>query len=118
MNILGGEPPSLWGVMVWGVDEWGDTTDLITETTKVLEGSLTFADDTVLQPTIALDGETLTLSSDVTSLHLYDPAGYSYLFIPNTTDADDRVFASYTELGSESTTWTEDTTTSTEWSAA
>lgn len=115
--LLGGQPTSKWGTMVWGEDKWADTEDLITETTKVITNTATFADTYVFSFTI-VNTNTLDLSSETTSQQLLDGSGYNYVFRGGVTDAENRPTNTYTAATDASTSFTAASAASTTWSNA
>lgn len=58
----------------------------------------------------------ITPSSDMTSMTVKDLVGYKYVFPDNTTDADDQVLTSYTAGSTPTASFTSYTAPSTEWS--
>lgn len=117
MALLGGEPPSQWGTMVWGQDKWGDTEDLITATTKVIANSLSFTSSIVLQ-LVRVIANSFSFQSETTSEQLFDEAGYNYVLRGGVTDAEDRPTTVYVEGSADSTNWSEQSAPSSTWSKA
>ena len=122
LNVFGPAPSTKWGTgtpytMTWGTSKWGEgTEDLVVLPGKFIGNSLAptseisskdffhLVDMGSLSPTS--ETVTETLSSGI----------WDYVFVSNTSDADDRSFASWTDDTSASTSWTDDTSPSTTWS--
>ena len=135
LGVYGGEPPNLWGVLVWGVDDWGwgdnllevdigkVITSTVTPTTligfdffKTLSDALTLTDEVVFHTERTITGSSLSLSSDMGPETLQDSEGFYHVFRGNTTDAEDRVLTDYTESDAQSSTWSVVSFTTTTWS--
>lgn len=115
LNMLGGEPPTLWGTMEWGTDNWGHNNDLVVEIGKVLSLSLSLSE--TWEKAFTLDVESsLSLSSAMPDRTLVDAAGFYHVFRGNVTDADDSVASDYTEVSASGTSWTAASEASTSWS--
>lgn len=85
-----------------------DVSHAITEASTTDTG-ISFGYLMVVSNTQALDG-------DLASETIQDPAGYYLVFVSNTTNAENRDFASWTEGSAGATTWAASSTTATTWS--
>jgi hypothetical protein len=116
LDIKGQAPPSLWGEMVWGVDNWGTNNDSEFLIGKWLSDTLNFA--TAINLGIRTNRyETLSFTDEITSLILTDADGYTYIF-KGVSDLDDRVFPTYTEQTGTDPTYTPVSGSDPVWSAA
>lgn len=114
-ELFGGEPPNLWGTLVWGTDNWGYGADVIVEIGKVLEDSVTLSDSVLKGFEFDID-DSLSLSSALPDRTLVDAAGFYHVFRGNVTDADDSVSTDFTEVTTSGTSWTAEAEPSTSWS--
>lgn len=108
---------SLWGVMVWGVDPWGNTKDTRVDIGKYISDSVVSTTSIYRQFGKAFSNS-FSISSRMNLVSLTDSNGYTYVLQGGVTDPDDRVFPSYTADTANNTTYTEDTITSVTWSQA
>lgn len=106
VGMIAGGPSAKWGAVTWNAFVWGEDSDLITNVTKLIVNAQ--ASDTALSktPTKVVTGQAITMQSDPSSEMIGDGSGYSYVFVSNTTDGEERDFAEWTE-DTESTTWSE-----------
>jgi hypothetical protein len=91
---------SQWGVMVWGVDSWGENTsnEIVNYITKVIDNTL--SPDTTIS--LAADyvrtvEDTLSLSFE-TEDEIIQVENWEYVFTKPTTDAEERSQASWIEV--------------------
>lgn len=116
MNVLGIEPPSLWGVMQWG-EHWGyGDIDLPVDFGKFLDDSLTLDSSVSIDDFAHIITESFSFSSSISSITLVDLDGYFTVFKGGVTNAENRISTSYTEATGNSSTWTPVTNPSTSWS--
>jgi len=112
------EQATLWNDAIWGTDYWGygsNTVALSTE--KFLANGLTVDEILVVQAFVNVTiSNSLTMSSETTSEEIFDSAGYNYVFVKPTVDAENRNLGSFTEVGPNSTTWAAASATTTTWS--
>jgi len=113
-NLLGGGEPSLWGEMVWGVDDWGEGSKTVAlDVSKGITGSVTLADSLNFFFIIGITNS-VNLSSDATVLQLKS-GDYNYVFPGGGTDANNAIDtefstptlsdASFTAASFATTTW-------------
>lgn len=116
VGLLGPGASSNWGVMVWGVDPWGFSSDITIRVGKSITNDIT--------PTgavFAFDFEksvvnTIDSTSDPSAEYLSDPAGYRYVFPRPSTNAENRPLSSFTCGAAAGGTWTSGSAGSTVWS--
>ncbi len=120
LSVFGATPPSLWGVMVWGVDNWGyGSSDLLENVDKLVSNTLTLDSAVALQvewnPVIS---NTLTLTEDMTSETLADRSGegaWLYEFPGSVTNAESRVISSFTASSEATASFTVASAPTTTW---
>lgn len=105
VNVFGMAPSEKWGSMVWGVDDWGQDSDLVTATIKVLTGSFTATDSYSLGFGKNLS-DSLSVDTYDLDIFLQDADGYYKVFIKPTTDGEELVITGWTACAKSSTTWT------------
>lgn len=113
--LLAGDPTSKWGIMVWGVDMWATTGDEVQEIGKVIDDSQGFTDGLVKQPSYVL-GDSVSVSSDIVMAELIDQAGYSKIFLGDTTDGAAQGSTTWTQSPAASTSWSSASSPTTSWS--
>jgi len=121
VNFFGGGPSTKWGeadspyTMTWGVDKWGDGTNTtILNFIKSQSESITFTDvftksaDKVVLTSFSAESETVSegLKNGI----------WSIVFVSDTTEAENRDFASWTASSSGSASFTCIAAGSTTWS--
>ncbi len=120
ISLGGAGRPTLWGnvgatTMTWGTDKWlSDSEDLIERIEKLLTNTLTL-DSAARAQAINLVTNTLSLTSDITSI-LWTSGVWSYLFEGGVTNSEDRTSTTYTTPSSGSTTYTTPSPPATTWS--
>lgn len=115
MGLFGGSETEMWGVMVWGVDNWGDSGELRTTVTKgISAGSIGLSDSIGKTPKIGVVNSLVTVG-DMYLERLDDGSGYSYVFTGNTTDAESRVATAYTADTDAATEYTAESDVGTDW---
>lgn len=89
ISVFGTSPSSLWGQMLWG-DNWGEgSVDLITSTDKLIENAVT-PDSAIVKDATHLIEDSVSVSSETSHEGLKDAAGYDYVFVSNTIEAEER----------------------------
>lgn len=91
--------PSLWGTMVWGVDNWLESKDTVAQIDKIIQDSTTLdsavqaiADfGLIITNSISFDSETIFES-------LEDNDSWFYVFPKPTLDAEDRDMSVWSEV--------------------
>ncbi len=114
-QVFGPGPTSLWGTMVWGVDEWGGGNDQLASAHKILSESLSLSDSWIKDAVITRS-DSLSITSSIPDLTSVDAAGYYHVFISNVTDAADRAITTWTDESDPSSDWSEVSEASTTWS--
>lgn len=111
-------PTSEWGSMEWGTDDWGGGDDQKAEVHKFLADSLTLTDvwSNVATWNVIVLNELAGITSDVPDITQVDADGYYHVFRSDTTDAADRATTTYTEEATSGTSWTAASDSSTIWS--
>jgi len=122
LNLFGMGPSSKWGeavspyTMTWGTTLWGEGESIPYQFIKVITGN-----DIVATSTIELTKNIyVTVSDDLTILgetsaeYLMNGI-WDYVFVPNTSNADDRVTTTWTNASQGSTSYVCQTAGSTIW---
>ena len=116
LSVIGQAPPSLWGEMVWGVDNWGTNNDSEFLIGKWLADSISIAN--AINLGIRTNrSESISIASLLTSLVLTDADGYTYIF-KGVTNLDDRNCPTYIEQTGTDPGYTPVTGSDPIWSAA
>lgn len=108
---------SLWNVMVWGVDPWGNTKDTRVDFGKYISDSIV-SDSAIYRQFIKVYSNSLAMGSSMNLVSLTDSNGYTYVLQGGVTDPDDRLFPSYTADTANNPVYTEDTPNNPTWSQA
>ena len=118
INCFGPAPSNKWNAHDWNAFLWGEgNTDHIVNVGKVISNTLAMTDSLSAENGFFRTlNNTLTVTSDNSSEGLRDSDGYSYVFISNVTNAEQRTSASWTQGTRDTETWTSGTATSTAWS--
>lgn len=115
LNCFGVAPSDKWGAYNWNDFLWGEgTADLQTLVDHPISETLTLTDAFYKSVTKAVT-ETLTIDADMGSEGLRQ-GDWSYVFVSNTTEGEDRDFATWSSGTAGSTSWSSSTATSTTWS--
>lgn len=122
INLFGLNPSSKWGdnngfdyTFVWGTTRWGENSfTLVFNVEKLIDNSIS-ADDIIINETEKVISNDLTISEDLSSENL-SQGDWSYVFPPNTTEGEDRIFTSFTCGSIQSTSYLCATAGSTIWS--
>lgn len=122
VNIFGLNPSSKWGdangfayTFVWGTTKWGEGSfSLVFNVEKLVENSIT-PDTIIINESIKLISNDLTLSEDLSSEKL-SQGDWNYVFPPNTTEGESRVFTTFTCGTVSSNSYTCQAAGSTTWS--
>lgn len=109
--------PSLWGVMVWGVDYWGNTKDTRVNIGKYISDTIV-SDSSVYRTFTKYFSNSFSISSDMNLVSLTDSSGYTYVLQGGVTDPDNRLFPSYTADTANNPVYVEDTPNNPTWSQA
>lgn len=115
INVFGGAPTNKWGSMVWGVEAWGyGDVDLIQSVFKKISNTFTVSDG-VTKSVGKKIAEVLYVDADMSSEHLKDAAGYSYIFPNNTDEGESRIDTQYSNVSYNSATYSDVAATATTW---
>jgi len=134
--VVGYNPVSAWGTLVWGTDSWRFNGEIIQDVGKPINfGSTTLSDlpikdiehlsdlgSTLLSDSIskgftrAAYNNTVTSGFEITEAYLTDKNGYYYTFIGGVIDADERGSASWNKASSTTSTWVTPAAVSSIWS--
>ena len=132
MNVFGISPTNQWGVMVWGIDNWGPseifqkdvfkvvvdaqamTTAYIKDITHTITNTLSFIDAIAKIPTVTFS-DTLNLSGNTPTIVEYDGNNYQYIWTKPTVNVDLKVISSYSSTVNASDTYSGTVNTSTTW---
>ena len=107
---------NLWGDHDWEEFLWGQgTAPLVKRVDKPISESIS-PSDAVTKNADHLISETLTVSVEPSDGFLQDSAGYFYVFTSDTTDGEERDFASYTSGASSSVSYSCGAVSATSWS--
>lgn len=116
VGLIGPGAATNWGVMVWGVDPWGFSSDITVNVLKAIANNI-FPSGAVLgfgvNKSVAND---LATTCDPSAEYLSDPAGYQYVFPRPSTNAENRPLSSFTCGIAAGGAWTSGTAGSTVWS--
>lgn len=132
--VVIGSPTTKWNSMVWGTDYWGDgydhtfhtvykglanSTVQTTAVGKLIDHGV--ANDLILTSAVGKTAginlsNTVVPTEDITERYLFDSAGFSYVFPPSVTDAEDAYIADYSGTTAPSSPWTTATITAPTWS--
>lgn len=117
VSVYGIEPPNLWGVIVWGVDNWGfGSTPLIVKPISVYAESEAPTNSSPLTNPKILYGESESPTYGHTRESLGDGGGFLYVFNLPTSNAENRGTTSFSCGAAASDTWTSGTVGTTVWS--
>jgi hypothetical protein len=123
VNCFGGSPSSKWATNAagsytgtWGVTLWGEGTEdvpcdvenLISNTQAIDGGALSFDTVHLVEGTISVASETSSESLKTGS--------WNYVFVSDTTEAENRDITSWSETSDGSQSWTKSTPTAGNWS--
>ena len=123
--VVGYDPTSRWGTLVWGTDSWRFNGETLQDVAKPIDfGSVTLSDVSTKDMEHLLDfGSTpisdaitksfersynngLSPAFDISSAFLTDKNGYYYVFIGGVIDADKRTDPDWTTSTANDSTWT------------
>lgn len=107
INVFGPQATNMWGVFVWGVDNWAYSSfDLPVYVTKEIDNIQTLVDDwsTTLSQFMNL-AETISVAVDMGSEEIIDQNGFIRLF-GNQENAENRALTSYTNVADQATAYT------------
>lgn len=118
INTFGPAPSSKWNAYNWNAFRWGEgTTDLITETDKLLANATTLSDAfTMIYEATLTIANSLSLSTEPSIEYLTDRAGFYYVFAGGVTNADSRVSTTYSTVSTSAAAWSAASSTSSVWS--
>ena len=122
INLFGGGPSTKWGdangygyTMVWGASKWGEGSfSLVFNVEKLITNSIS-QDTIIINQAEKLISNDLTLSEDLSSEKLSQGV-WDYVFPPNVTNNEDRIFTSFTCGSAQTTSYTCQAAGSTTWS--
>lgn len=116
INVYGPEPTQKWGSMVWGVNLWGyENIDLYVSVFKPIAETI-YCDSDAIKKACKYISNNFSVDADMSSEGLSDQNGWDYLFVDNTTEGENRDFSTYTDVSSNTASYTDLTATSTTWS--
>lgn len=119
IRFFGGEPPNLWGTLVWGTDGWAYGQPEVQQVNHLVDmGDVILSEDVTYSPSKALAGESITLTGALTLLTLRDAAGYYHVFLGNVTDSEERASTTWSSASDPSSSWSQVTQPTTTWSDA
>jgi hypothetical protein len=110
-------PSVNWNEFNWGEENWGYTGDVELEIGKFLSESQAMTSTVALNVGKSISN-TLTPTEDLSGQELTDGSGYNYVFRSDTTQGEDRDFASWTTASGDTETYTCQAAASTTWSEA
>lgn len=124
VRVFGGEPATKWGdavgtpyTMVWGTTLWGEGSyTTIFSMGKIISESLALG-DVYAKGSNKKISESLLPGSDMYIERLSDGSGWQYVFTSDTTNAEERDFATYTSSSVYDATFTCAAANSTSWTA-
>lgn len=119
IRTFGIAPTSKWNAWNWNAFVWGEggTVDLRTDVVKLISNAVTPTSSDVTQFSIFMTIiNSLSALSGPSLERLMDSAGFSYLFVSDTTNAENRSEATWTEDTQSTSTWTSGTAGSDNWS--
>ena len=118
INTFAGGPSSLWNSYNWGAFRWGEgTADIIHLIVHLISESQSVSDSLAgFAVTHTLATETLSPTSETTSEQLQDGSGYTYIFVSNASDAENRDDAVWASGAANSQSWSSASVASTSWS--
>ena len=117
LNLFGGSPSSLWLASNWNAFKWGQgTVTMIWNLDHIIANTLTVDSAIFSKDTIKVLSNSLIFSSEMTYESLQDSGGYFYVYVPNTTNAENRSASTYASGSSGTNTWTSGITTTPTWS--
>jgi hypothetical protein len=108
---------NLWGVLVWGVDFWGDSKDVAVDVGKWLSNYIS-ATDTIGLGIYRSFTNTFSIGSSMNLVSLTDGAGYTYILQGGVSDPDNRLFPSYTSGSRTAPVYTDNSPNNPTWTQA
>lgn len=122
INLFGGGPSTKWGngngygyTMVWGTTKWGEGSfSLVFNVEKLIEDSVS-PDTIIINEAQKLLQNDLSISDDLTCETL-SQGDWNYVFPPNVTNNENRVFTSFTCSSAQTTSYTCLSAGNTSWS--
>lgn len=120
VNLFGGGPSTKWGeanspyTMVWGTALWGQGFSLVFSFDKLLDNSV-ITSDLYAKETQLLISNDLSINADLSNEGL-SSGDWNVVFVPSTTEAENRVFTTWSAGSNSSTTYTCLPAGSTSWS--
>lgn len=116
LNCFGAAPTDKWGAHNWNAFLWGEgTADLVVLVNKIIISESLTLTDAWTKSLSHLISETLTPLADMGSEGLRQ-GDWSYVFVSNTTEGEQRDFPTWSSGTAGSTTWTSQAAGSTTWS--
>jgi hypothetical protein len=117
IDILGGEPPNLWGALVWGTDGWAVGQPEIQYITHLLDGdAVSLASAVSEKRADNTFSDSISMATMLTLLTLRDAAGFLHVFQGNTTDSEERGTTTWSSASNSSASWSQVSSPSTVWS--
>lgn len=115
VNLFGIAPSNKWNDYNWDEFLWGEgTADLITETTKVIGGTIT-GDTAIIKETEHVFGSTISIGGDIGHRYVLD-GSYYRVYPSDTTDIEGEDTASWSSSTATAPTWSSAAAASTTWS--
>lgn len=117
INVFGGSPSSLWNAHNWGSFKWGEgTVNVIWLLDHLISNSITIDSANATRETEKVISNSLSPASEMIYEAVLDASGYYYVYVPNTTNAENRVSQTYTSGAVSAVSWTSQVASSTVWS--
>lgn len=118
IQLFAAEPTNKWNSIVWGTDNWGYGSDVVTDTHHYLDDTqdLTLTSEVIAAFTTTISFGSLSMDTDLDGQTLVDSAGFYHVFVGNTTEGEDRVLTDYTEVDGTTASWSAVSHPSTSWS--
>jgi len=111
VNLFGGGPSTKWGqavpiyTMTWGVSKWGESSNnLIVNAVKALANSVVLDNSLSKEPSKLIENSQ-AVGSDLSSEQLFTGI-WKVVFVSDTTEGENRDFASWTASSASSQSFT------------
>lgn len=115
LTLLGGDLTSNWGVLVWGVDQWGSSQQVVEDVGKLISNDLTSNSAISQKDADKLVSNNLAIDTDIVSEYLTNGIWYT-VFPGNVTNANSQINTRYASGGAGTGTYSMVTSPTTVWS--
>ena len=115
LNLFGAAPSSKWNEINWG-DNWGFGTNTTLFAVEKAISENQAIDVSVSKESAHLVASSLGVDSETGSETLTDGSGYSYLLPRPTTEAEDRIQTTFSDVSEPTTSFSSATEPTTNWS--